>query len=231
VLNPDWRCALAVWLLQVVHYTADAPHGPWLRRDVVLPVWSHCPSTALSPNGTVVLWSFKASNKKPKSGADAWGNHCQGGASPCGFAKHGCGPDAPPPPPSPHPPPSGNCATWANVSARYACSGASCLSDGPRVSGHCGVGLCPDNSTLPLCQPLNCTSNYSTCPTMAATRCDAEPTCHGFALFDVPWRENRAQFFASGASGLTPQGQWTAYTKSKSNERARGKIGRPTWSP
>ena len=91
------NCGVTTWLTnsQVVRYTASVPSGPWAREEVVLPVWGHCASTALAPNGTVILWALNG-KQTPKSGTDAWGNACEGGASPCGFAKHGCGPDAPP---------------------------------------------------------------------------------------------------------------------------------------
>ena len=112
------ECGITTWQTnsQVVHYTADTPTGPWTRQDVVLPVWGHCPSAALTPNNTVVMWAFRGS-KKPKKGDDAWGHACKGGASPCGFAKHGCGPNAPPapaPPPKPstHSLPEAPSPTW-----------------------------------------------------------------------------------------------------------------------
>ena len=67
-------------------------------------MWSTCPSAAITPNGTVVLWTMSRSGaeNKAKLGKDAWGKACKDGASPCGFAKHGCGPNVPPPL---HPPP------------------------------------------------------------------------------------------------------------------------------
>lgn len=212
------NCGITTWLSnsQVVHFVADSPQGPWTRQETVLPVWAHCPSAALTPNNTVVMWAFRGS-RRPSMGNDAWGNPCKAGASPCGFAKHGCGPNAPPPlspTPPPSPPGSTTCDRWASLGDRYACHSRSCLSDGRRVPEHCGQGLCPDNSTLPLCLPLGCSANYSHCPVAAAARCDADASCHGFALYETPWRDCRAQFFGSGTSGLTVQAQWTAFTKS-----------------
>lgn len=99
------NCGITSWLTnsQTVRFVARTPKGPWSRKDVVQPVWSTCPSVAIAPNGTVVLWTMAARGRKPKLGKDAWGNTCKNGSTPCGFAKHGCGPNAPPPL---HPPPS-----------------------------------------------------------------------------------------------------------------------------
>ena len=98
------HCGITSWLTnsQTVRFVAHTPQGPWTRKDVVQPVWSTCPSAAIAPNGTVVLWTMAARGRKPKLGKDAWGNTCKNGSTPCGFAKHGCGPNAPPPlhPPS-----------------------------------------------------------------------------------------------------------------------------------
>ena len=177
--------------------------------------------------GTVVMWSFKDIGHPPRhpgqlhGGKDAWGNVCQGGAAPCGFAKHGCGPSAPGPPPPPPPPPprpghGGSCATFANVSALgYSCADNHCLSDGTKQPGHCGAGLCTDGSTSALCALLDCHGgDYAACSTAAVGRCDAEPTCHGFALYHESWRGGKAQFFGSGAGGLVSEvGGWSAYTK------------------
>eukprot|EP00936_MAST-01D_sp_MAST-1D-sp1_P002992 g2992.t1 len=79
------HCGVTTWQTNslVAHFTASEPSGPWERRGVALPVWSHCPSAALAPNGTVVMWAF-AGGRSPKTGPDAWGNRCIGGASPCG---------------------------------------------------------------------------------------------------------------------------------------------------
>ena len=209
-------------------------------------MWSHCPSTAVSPDGTVVMWSFKAIGKHPKLGPDPWGNTCKGGAAPCGFAKHGCGKDAPPVPPAPPAPPAppsppvppsppaagGSCQRFASVrESGYSCADSSCLSDGAKQRGHCGQGLCADGSTSALCEPLACAGgNYSACSTAAAARCDAEPKCHGFALYHTPWRGSRAQFFGSGASGVVAGvAGWTAYTKAKSvGGGGRGRDSRPS---
>lgn len=92
------NCGITTWQSnsQVVHLTSDTPTGPWTRQGVAIPLWAHCPSVAVTPNDTVVMWAFQGT-RVPKTGVDRWGKPCVAGASPCGFAKHGCGPDAPPP--------------------------------------------------------------------------------------------------------------------------------------
>ena len=100
------NCGITTYLTnaQVVHFVASQPLGPWRRKEVAVPALSSqwpsgsCPSAAVTPNGTVVMWIYRGGGR-PKMGQDAWGNSCEAGASPCGFAKHGCGPNAPPPPP------------------------------------------------------------------------------------------------------------------------------------
>jgi hypothetical protein len=111
------HCGITSWLTnsQTVRFVADTPKGPWTRQDVVQPVWSTCPSAAITPNGTVVLWTMSAGNRKPRLGKDPWGNSCKNGSSPCGFAKHGCGPNAPPPL---HPPSHSSDPAGARSSAR-----------------------------------------------------------------------------------------------------------------
>jgi hypothetical protein len=254
-------CGITTWLTnsQVVHYTADAPTGPWTREDVALPVWGHCPSAALTPNDTVVMWAFNAAGgRKPKEGDDAWGNACAGGASPCGFAKHGCGPNAPPapsPPPPPPPPPSpptpappappappvggGLCSYFASAPG-FTCRGHACLSDGARLPQHCGASdLCANGSSSPFCAPLaGCNSSasdaYGRCSLAAAARCRSDARCHGFALFKEYWRQGRAQFFAKGSAGAVAQDDWTAFTLDDSGEYGGGEAARaelpgPAW--
>merc|ERR1740130_1300199 len=96
------------------------------------------------------------------------------------------------------------------------CAANHCLSDGSKEPGHCGAGLCNDthsNATTGLCAPLQCNGGYKHgCPAAAAKQCDADPRCHGFALYKTPWRETRAEFFTKGDSGLTSQADWTAFT-------------------
>ena len=142
----------------------------------------------------------------------------------------------PPPPPAPAPappcppaPPVDSCAGWAGARG-YTCAAHHCLSDGDKVSGHCGAGLCwncPNGSTgacLPtngtsarLCAPLGgaCQTNHSRCSEAAAARCDAEPRCHAFALYKSGdgSTDTRAQFFEKGVAGLTVQKDWSAFTK------------------
>ena len=72
------------------------------------------------------------------------------------------------------------------------------------------------NATTGLCAPLRCAGAYrQSCPAAAAKRCDADPRCHGFALYKAPWRETRAEFFraTAGVGALTAQADWTAWTK------------------
>ena len=219
-------CGITTWQTnsQVVRYSAISPKGPWTRQNVITHPQSTCPSAALAPNGTVVLWTMgTGGGAHPKLGVDAWGKACVAGASPCGFAKHGCGPGAPPPlhppppPPSPSPGPKGGCASWANVSD-YNCAVHSCLSDDGTAAGRCGDGLCysagppPVHANSSLCAPLSC-ATYRDCSLVAASRCNADPRCHGFALYGPPLHNGRAQLFASGSSGLVSVGGWTAFTK------------------
>lgn len=88
-------CGVASWRTnsQVVHFSAPSPKGPWQRKDVALPIWASCPSAAVAPNGTIVMWSMLRPGVKtvPRLGPDPVnGQRCVGGATPCGFAKHGC---------------------------------------------------------------------------------------------------------------------------------------------
>ena len=205
------NCGITAWLTnsQTVRFVSATPKGPWTRKEVVIKGYSTCPSAAITSNGTVVLWAMGGGGGGgPRLGPDAWGNRCEGGASPCGFAKHGCGPNAPPPkrppPAPPDPPGEAGCASFA-AAAGYTCAPRSCLSDGSKSPGHCGAGLCTGggaNSTL--CAPLEC-APYTACSEAAAARCDADARCHGFALFEQSWRGNSAQFFGKGRAGLTPQ--------------------------
>ena len=144
------NCGITAWLTnsQTVRFVSATPKGPWKRKEVVVKGYSTCPSAAVTSNGTVVLWTMGGGGKSnPRLGPDAWGNRCEGGASPCGFAKHGCGPNAPapkhPPPPGPSPPGSkgASCATFASASG-YECAPHSCLSDGTKTPGRCGAGFC-----------------------------------------------------------------------------------------
>ena len=208
-------CGVTAWQSnsQIVRFASASPRGPWARKELALPVWAHCGSTAVSPNGSVVMWSFTG-HVTPRLGKDPQGQECIAGATPCGFAKHGCGKNAPPPPA----PPDAKCDTWQRTSG-YTCAAQHCLSDGPMQPGHCGAGLCTGamNTTTGLCAPLKCNqSEYKqSCPAAAAKQCDADPRCHGFALYKTPWRETRAEFFRAtkGAGGLTTQADWTAWTK------------------
>lgn len=208
-------CGVTAWQSnsQIVHFASTSPHGPWARKELALPVWAHCGSAAVSPNGSVVMWSFTG-QRTPRLGKDPQGQECVAGATPCGFAKHGCGPNSPLPPA----PPGAKCDTWQRASG-YTCAAQHCLSDGRKQPGHCGEGLCASamNATTGLCAPLQCNQSAykQSCPAAAAKQCDADPRCHGFALYKTPWRETRAQFFRAteGAGGLTTQADWTAWTK------------------
>jgi hypothetical protein len=209
-------CGVTAWQTnsQVVRFAAASPKGPWARKELSLPVWAHCASAAASPNGSVVMWSFRG-HKQPRLGKDPQGQRCQDGATPCGFAKHGCGSERPVPP---HPNPGAGCATWGRTPSGYTCAAHHCLSDGPKQPSHCGAGLCSHamNATTGLCAPLQCKQDdyKHGCPAAAAKQCDADPRCHGFALYKTPWRAMRAEFFATkGAGGLTSQVDWTAWTK------------------
>jgi hypothetical protein len=104
------------------------------------------------------------------------------------------------------------------------------MSDGGKVNAHCGVGLCVDNSTSSFCSSLECATNYSHCPVVAAARCDGNAVCHGFALYKTPWRDYKAQFFAKGTSGLVPQSDWTAYTKPNQQYQYRENVNNNTSS-
>ena len=106
--------------------------------------------------------------------------------------------------------------------AGYDCHPHMCMSDGKKVNQHCGVGLCNDTSTDPLCQPLpGCGENpslpWSGCSAVAARQCSADARCRGFALYKQRWREGRAQFFGAGSKGVVPQGDWTAFTRTNTS--------------
>lgn len=223
-------CGVTAWQSnsQIVHFASASPHGPWARKELALPVWAHCGSTAVSPNGSVVMWSFTG-QRTPRLGKDPQGQECVAGATPCGFAKHGCGPNSPLPPA----PPGAKCDTWQRASG-YTCAAQHCLSDGRKQPGHCGEGLCASamNATTGLCAPLQCNQSAykQSCPAAAAKQCDADPRCHGFALYKTPWRETRAQFFRAteGAGGLTTQADWTAWTKTAAPAAVRADGSRAT---
>lgn len=233
------NCGITSWLTnsQTTRFVADKPEGPWSRKEVVIPVWSTCPSAAITPNGTVVLWTMgNGGGRQPKLGPDAWGKRCENGSTPCGFAKHGCGPNAPPPlhppPPPPQPHDQGVCTNaWANVS-NYKCFAGNCLSDGSERAGNCGDGLCysagppPRHANDSLCAPLTCTP-YKDCSVAAGIRCDSDPRCHSFALYSSPWEGQRAKFFNNTGSGTTPVTGWTAWTQVSVDEREDGNS--PPW--
>ena len=118
------NCGVTAWQTnsQIVRFSSPSPRGPWKRNEVSLPLWAHCGSAAVAPNGTVVMWSFRGS-KKPRMGLDPQGQRCIAGATPCGFAKHGCntthqcqaksGGWEPCPPPAP--PEGSGCSSWGKA--------------------------------------------------------------------------------------------------------------------
>ena len=67
-------CGVTAWQTnsQIVRFASASPRGPWERKELALPLWAHCGSTAVSPNGSVVMWSF-VGRSKPRLGKDPQG--------------------------------------------------------------------------------------------------------------------------------------------------------------
>jgi hypothetical protein len=84
-------CGITSWQSnsQLTHYVAETPNGPWQRKDVAVPLWSHCATVAVVPNntGTTLLMTHMSRGAKGRKCLPS--GCCVGGASPCGM-KHPC---------------------------------------------------------------------------------------------------------------------------------------------
>jgi hypothetical protein len=94
-------CGIGAWQTnsETVHWVSSTPStGPWHRKAISLPAQATCASTALAPNGSVILALFGGLHSSPKQRIPANYprgdpiNHqfCRNGSTPCGFSKHGC---------------------------------------------------------------------------------------------------------------------------------------------
>ena len=94
-------CGIGAWQTnsQVVHWVSDhPPASPWKRLGVALAPQATCPSTAVAPNGTLVMTLFGGARRSAKQrtpqyypgGDPVHHEFCRNGSTPCGFSKHGC---------------------------------------------------------------------------------------------------------------------------------------------
>eukprot|EP00664_Eupelagonemidae_sp_cell27_P008281 gene8281-3231_t len=78
-------CGMSTWTSnsQVVHATAAAPEGPYQRRGVVDPPFSHNPTVARAPDGTWVLYHIGCGDGTTKQCTNCSGGttgKCPGGS-------------------------------------------------------------------------------------------------------------------------------------------------------
>ena len=147
-------CGLTTWgeNSQVVHVAAASPLGPYFRREVAVPVWSHNPLVR-KLNGSYVMYHIGAGS----GGAPGKGYCAANGTSPCGEQSFDeCA--------------SGDPCAGAAV-AGFTCAAGFCGGDARQ--GDCGADLA---------EPSLACSSYVTCAPLAAAACAATPGCRSFAL-------------------------------------------------
>ena len=94
-------CGVGAWQTnsQTVHWVSSHPTtGPWVRKEVVLAPEATCASTAMAPDGALVMTLFGGRRHDVRQRVPAEYPHgdpvhhqfCRNGSSPCGFSKHGC---------------------------------------------------------------------------------------------------------------------------------------------
>jgi hypothetical protein len=178
-------CGLTTWgrNSQITHVSAPSLLGPYVRREVAVPLWSHNPIVRQAPDGTLVLWHIgggNAANQTPPFGFCG-----RNGTSPCGeqsFDK--CGPASDP---------------CAYSPPGWRCTPGACFGTG----GNCGRTLAEP--------ALPCNGTWADCVPAAAAACRATPGCAAYSLSDAWLGLNRAKLFAAGAV-TTPNPVWASWT-------------------
>lgn len=192
-------CGLTTWgsNSQIVHVTSvDSPLGPYARREVAVPVWSHNPIVRewVEADGstTYVLWHIGSG-----AGGPPGDGYCAGNAtSPCGEQSFDqCIPTPPP------------CAASA---PGYACHQGYCSGDAA-ADGNCGNDIA---------EPALSCNSYATCAPLAAAACSNTSGCVSFGLSQA-WGFGKAKLFSAGSGGLTPNSQWSTWVQT-GHEEASG---------
>jgi len=77
------HCGLTSWERnsQIVHAVAPSPNGPWQRKEVAVPAWSHNPIVVKAPDGTLIMYHI--GNGKPHG--QFYNCTPPDGTSQCGF--------------------------------------------------------------------------------------------------------------------------------------------------
>ena len=83
----EMGCGLTSWghNSKVVHAVSDTQTGKFEIKDTALPVWSHNPSTAIAPDGTILLFHIGSASHSSTVFCNGAGDCCRNGTSPCGF--------------------------------------------------------------------------------------------------------------------------------------------------
>eukprot|EP01060_Flectonema_neradi_P040512 TRINITY_DN924_c2_g1_i3.p1 TRINITY_DN924_c2_g1~~TRINITY_DN924_c2_g1_i3.p1 ORF type:complete len:408 (+),score=72.04 TRINITY_DN924_c2_g1_i3:65-1288(+) len=80
-------CGLTSWRSNsiVVHAESNTSTGKFDIKDTSLPAWSHNPSTAVTADGTILLFHVGTANGSTLEYCNGADDCCRNGTSPCGF--------------------------------------------------------------------------------------------------------------------------------------------------
>ena len=81
-------CGLTSWTKnsKIVHAVSDTATGKFDIVDTTIPAWSHNPSTALAPDGTILLYHIGTGTGSTFETCNGDKDCCVNGTSPCGFS-------------------------------------------------------------------------------------------------------------------------------------------------
>eukprot|EP01007_Sphenomonas_quadrangularis_P002684 NODE_443_length_1479_cov_149.490210_g327_i0.p1 GENE.NODE_443_length_1479_cov_149.490210_g327_i0~~NODE_443_length_1479_cov_149.490210_g327_i0.p1 ORF type:complete len:402 (+),score=90.41 NODE_443_length_1479_cov_149.490210_g327_i0:45-1250(+) len=99
-------CGLTSWQTnsRIVHATSSVIDGPYTRKNVTVPIWSHNPAIVQAPDGTLILFHIGTGQALRPIVDGSWAGKCRDGSSPCAmnsYGAHMCNCSCPPPTPLP----------------------------------------------------------------------------------------------------------------------------------
>ena len=186
-------CGLHDWQRHstVIHSTADAATGPFVRRGVALPAQAHNPQAIRMPNGTWAIFHIGSAQ-----GAAGRAPNCSALPPPTGF---------------PSAWPGGAMAAARGCPAApegFSLTPGACISAGGCNGTHCNCGAALASGDC---------EGAEQCVAEAAKRCAAMAGCRGFAVggrsaaADCGGNVTRWMLSSSGAGSAVPNMQWSAY--------------------